>query len=172
MAIIFPSSPINGQTYNSGYALYTYSAAAGAWLIQANAFSSNAIISTAPSVSTMTGALIVSGGVGIGGTMWVGGPTYAQAFNSTSDARQKTNIETIINSLDIVAALRGVTFNWVNGGNAGGGLIAQDVEPLLPQLVNTGDNGIKSLNYDGIVGLLVEAVKSLTDRVAQLESKE
>ena len=70
MALNFPASPVNGQTYNSGSAIYTWSSAAQSWEITANSLSSgvvNGILyidSTASVYSTASGALEVWGGVG------------------------------------------------------------------------------------------------------------
>ena len=98
------------------------------------------------------------------------GTLNAVIFNSTSDATKKTNIETINNALAITEALRGVTFEFADTGVESAGLLAQDVEKYLPQLVTTTQNG-KSLNYNGVIGILVEAVKTLSDRVKKLENK-
>ena len=99
------------------------------------------------------------------------GALSATSFNAVSDENEKTNIELINNALEITENLNGVTYNWVDSGLPSAGLIAQDVEKWLPQLVATQD-GRKSLNYNGIIGVLVEAVKDLSVRVKELESKK
>jgi hypothetical protein len=98
------------------------------------------------------------------------GTMSATVFNSLSDENQKTNITVIDNALNIVENLKGITFNYKETGSPSAGLIAQDVEKYLPQLVNTNENG-KTLNYDGVIGILVEAIKELSDKVKQLEGK-
>ena len=98
------------------------------------------------------------------------GTLNATIFNSLSDITQKANISVISNGLEIVDGLRGVTFDWVDGSGSSAGLVAQDVEKWLPQLVNTGPDGVKNLNYSGIIGVLVEAVKNLSQRVNDLEA--
>jgi hypothetical protein len=100
----------------------------------------------------------------------VNGTAAATDFNSTSDRNKKTNIATITDALDKVQALRGVTFDWIADGKASTGLIAQEVEQVMPQVVQ-GDEGNKTVSYGSLVGLLIEAVKELTARVAQLEGK-
>ena len=70
--------------------------------------------------------------------------------------------------MDIVSKLDGVKFTWKKGGNDSVGVIAQNVEDVLPELVITDDEGTKSVNYNGLVGVLIEAVKELNDK---LESK-
>ena len=99
------------------------------------------------------------------------GTLNATIFNSLSDITQKSNISVISNGLEIVESLRGVTFDWADGSGSSAGLLAQEVEQWLPQLVSTGLDGIKNLNYSGVIGALVEAVKTLSDRVKILESK-
>jgi hypothetical protein len=98
------------------------------------------------------------------------GTLSATVFNSLSDENQKTNITVIGDALNIVENLKGVTFNYKETGSPSAGLIAQDVEKYLPQLVNTNENG-KTLNYDGVIGILVEAVKELSTKVKELENK-
>jgi len=129
-------------------------------------------------------ARITSGGdFGIGLTpsgsykLEVNGVAAATDFNSTSDRNKKTNIATITAALDKVQALRGVTFDWIADGKASTGLIAQEVEQVMPQVVQ-GDEGNKTVSYGSLVGLLIEAVKEqqatinqLTNRIAALEGK-
>jgi hypothetical protein len=90
-------------------------------------------------------------------------------FNSTSDLNLKTNVNTIENSLDIVNSLRGVSFDWKVNGNKSYGVIAQELEEVLPDLVTTKDN--KSVNYNGLVGVLIQAVKELSAEVEELKKK-
>jgi len=89
------------------------------------------------------------------------GTLSATIFNATSDANSKQNIKTIENGLNIINSLRGVSFDWKDTGKPSYGLIAQEVEEHLPALVYTDENGKKSLNYDAIIGFLVEAIKEL-----------
>lgn len=90
-------------------------------------------------------------------------------FNSTSDLNLKTNVNTIENSLDIVNSLRGVSFDWKVNGNKSYGVIAQELEQVLPDLVTTKEN--KSVNYNGLVGVLLQAVKELSAEVEELKKK-
>lgn len=93
----------------------------------------------------------------------------AQDFNSTSDLNLKTNVNTIDNSLDIINSLRGVSFDWKSDGKKSYGVIAQELEEILPDLVTTKDN--KSVNYNGLVGVLIQAVKELSAEVEELKKK-
>jgi hypothetical protein len=90
-------------------------------------------------------------------------------FNSTSDLNLKSNVNTIENSLDIVNSLRGVSFDWKVNGNKSYGVIAQELEEVLPDLVTTKEN--KSVNYNGLVGVLLQAVKELSAEVEELKKK-
>jgi len=85
-----------------------------------------------------------------------------------SDERLKTNIETIPNALEKVNALRGVTFD--KDGERGLGVIAQEVEKVLPEVVLEGEE-YKSVAYGNIVGVLIEAVKELTKEVEDLKKQ-
>ena len=89
-----------------------------------------------------------------------------------SDARLKENIETIPHALEKVSAVRGVTYdrNDVQGPRQAG-VIAQEVEAVLPEAVITHENGIKSVAYGNLVGLLIEAVKELKAEVETLKQE-
>jgi hypothetical protein len=90
-------------------------------------------------------------------------------FNASSDVTLKENITPIVNGLSTIESLNGVSFNWKDSQLPSIGLIAQEVEKVCPILVSEED-GLKSLNYNGIIGLLVEAVKELSARVKELEN--
>jgi len=102
------------------------------------------------------------------------------AYSTTiSDERLKENIQPIEDALSKVGQLRGMTFTYKADGKESAGLIAQDVEKVLPsaitekQLPLKQDDGqeYKVLQYDQTIGLLVEAIKELTAKVEELESK-
>lgn len=96
-----------------------------------------------------------------GGDLTVGGKVRATRYSTVSDERLKTNIKKIDNPLEVLAGIEGVLFNWRVDNSQDVGLIAQDVERALPEAVQEIDN-IKSVNYNGVIGLLVEAVKELS----------
>ena len=91
----------------------------------------------------------------------------APNFVSSSDARLKSEVETIADALALVSALRGVRFTM--DGSRQIGVIAQEVEPVLPEVVRDNEAGQLSVAYGNITGLLIEAVKELAARVAALE---
>lgn len=89
------------------------------------------------------------------------GSLNAAMFNSLSDERYKNTINTIKNPLDTISKLRGVSFNWNHDGTSSYGVIAQELEQILPELVSVSKDGVKSVNYDGLVGFLIEAIKKI-----------
>ena len=102
------------------------------------------------------------------------------AFGNTSDIKLKENIEVIPDALDKVKQLKGITFNYKKDGKVSTGLIAQDLEKVLPEAIYetidadiNGDPEDKHLaiRYGNTVGLLVEAIKELEARVKELEDK-
>ena len=95
----------------------------------------------------------------------------ATIFQSLSDKTQKTDIVDITNAVDTVNQLEGVEFNWIDNNKKSAGVIAQQLESILPHLVETNELGLKSVNYAGIIGYLIEAVKELSERVIELEAK-
>jgi len=102
------------------------------------------------------------------------------AFSSTiSDATLKYDINPIDHALDKVAQLTGVTYKYLKDGMESAGLLAQDVEKVMPCAVterslplHTGnDEKYKTLNYDNLHALLIESIKELTAKVEKLEKK-
>lgn len=85
-----------------------------------------------------------------------------------SDARLKTNIEPISNAVDKVLSLTGITYTRKDTNAVGTGLIAQDVQKVLPQAVLENEDGYLSVAYGNLVGLLVEAIKELNAKVELL----
>jgi hypothetical protein len=99
-----------------------------------------------------------TGSISVSGTITATGDVTA-----FSDARLKTDVETVSDALDRVRKLCGVTFTRRDTGSRGIGLVAQDVAPIVPEAVITHDEGLMSVAYGNLVGLLVEAVKELAD---------
>ena len=116
----------------------------------------------------------------------------ADGSGLSSDERRKTGIATITNALDTITKMRGVSFQFVNreldpqthmsmDNGKKLGFIAQEVIPLLPQLIlDSGEKNVPlengwcdrySMDYAGVTAVLVEAIKELAAKVASLESK-
>ncbi len=97
------------------------------------------------------------------------GVCTATDFNSTSDTSVKKNIQVIEDPLASIVRIEGVTFTWKDTGKNSAGVIAQNLEKVLPNLVSNGD--LKSVNYNGLIGYLIEAVKSQQAQIDELKSR-
>ncbi len=103
-----------------------------------------------------------------------GAATFNNDVTAFSDERLKENIETIPNALDKVCQMRGVTFNRTDfDGEKQMGVIAQEVEKIIPEVVKEDDSEdkIKSVAYGNMVGLLIEAIKDLKNEVDELKNR-
>lgn len=100
-----------------------------------------------------------------------GAATFNNNVTAFSDARLKDNIETLEDGLAKVEQLRGVTYT--RDGKENIGVIAQEVEKILPEIVLTADDemGTKSVDYSRITAVLIEAVKELSAKIKELENK-
>tara|TARA_B110000908_G_scaffold77164_1_gene92832 strand:- start:189 stop:710 length:522 start_codon:yes stop_codon:yes gene_type:complete len=98
-----------------------------------------------------------------------GNCTASGSLTAYSDERLKTNVETIPSALEKVNALRGVTFDM--NGVRGLGVIAQETEAVIPEVVMTADDemGTKSVAYGNMVGLLIEAIKEQQVQIDELK---
>ena len=128
---------------------------------------------TTQSTSKTTGALIVDGGVGIVKTLNVGEDVVAYA---SSDERLKDNIQPIENPLEKINQISGNSFVWneekqniYKGKDYG--VIAQEIENILPELVETRESGYKAVKYEKLVSLLIEGIKELSKEVEELKNK-
>lgn len=117
----------------------------------------------------VTGISTFSSHIGGNSAVFTGIVT-ATDFNSTSDIALKENVELINNPLDKLLSLRGVTFDWKNNKKSGVGVVAQDVEKVLPQAVGGTENS-KTVNYNAIIGLLVESVKQQQKEIEDLKKR-
>lgn len=154
----------------------TGSGASGTWSISISGNAATATSATsATSATTATNATQL-GGVAASGYALLSGATFsgninAPAFFYTSDLRVKNNIQDITDALAKVNALRGVTFDWANGMGNAVGLIAQEVQQVVPQAVSTQPDGLLNVAYGNLVGVLIEAIKELSAKVDALEAK-
>lgn len=90
----------------------------------------------------------------------------AGSFSSTSTLHLKTNISSLDNALDIVKKLRGVRYDWKSTGVADVGMIAEEVNEILPELVKKdGFGNPEAIEYGKLVSVLVEAVKELSEKI-------
>ena len=98
----------------------------------------------------------------------VGQILATQDITAFSDKSLKDNIETIPNALEKVTQLRGVSYTRKDTGKAGIGVIAQEIEKIIPEVVSDND-GTKSVAYGNVVGLLIEAIKELQNEIEELK---
>jgi len=94
-------------------------------------------------------------------------------INSASDERLKENIKPVDNALNILDSINGVEFSWISNGKKSLGVIAQEVEKVLPQIVNSDspDYEHKTVNYNGLIAVLIESVKQQQMQINKLEEK-
>lgn len=173
MAIDFPSTPTDGQVYTdptSGVS-FQYSAIYTAW--RSTAQITNLNIPTSLGVGTnysnVTGEIRATNNI--------------TAYYS-SDIRLKENIKNIDNAILKISSINGVEFDWtddyikMHGGEDGYfirkhdvGIIAQEIERVLPEIVATRGDGTKAVKYDKIVALLIESIKELKNEINTLKEK-
>jgi hypothetical protein len=114
-------------------------------------------------------------GLTLTGTEFTMSGAYTGNFTATgdvtaySDIRFKHNVKTITNAVDTVNNLRGVMFHKDNRNSTG--VIAQEVEAVFPEVVHTNPEGLKSVAYGNIVGLLIEAVKEQQIQITSLKEE-
>jgi hypothetical protein len=115
-------------------------------------------------------------GMSLSGTTFLMSGSYSGSFTATgditaySDESLKTNIQTIDGALGKVEAVRGVTFDRIEDGSTSTGVVAQELLAVLPEAVHTDANGVHSVAYGNITGLLIEAVKELSAEVKELKN--
>ena len=92
----------------------------------------------------------------------------ARNFDTTSDATLKTDILKVDNALDILESISGVSFKWKGTGEKSMGIIAQQVEKVLPELINN-TSSHKAVNYNGLIAVLIESIKELKQEIKELK---
>ena len=96
------------------------------------------------------------------------GRLSATFLNSLSDQKLKKDITTIDNAVDKVMQLRGVDYTWKQSEEKSKGVIAQELQKVLPELVSESDDRL-SVNYNGIIGVLIEAIKEQQKQIDELK---
>ena len=102
--------------------------------------------------------------------LYLSGTATALQFTATSDLAKKENLEVVEDALNKVQSLTGYTYDIKENGSRKAGLIAQDVEKVLPEAVN-GDEGDKTLDYSATIALLVNAIKEQQAQIKELKEK-
>ncbi len=107
----------------------------------------------------------------LGGNITAAGAIKGESIRSTSDRRMKMAITPVEGAADIIKELKPVRFQWKSTGTPSIGFIAQDVQLVLPELVHGNDRNGYSLEYNGIIPLLVEEVQRLREEIEELKKK-
>lgn len=118
------------------------------------------------SYSSNSDALIVDGNACIDGKVYTTG-----GVASLSDIKMKTNIQHIRSSIEKIRSLNGYTYQRIDTKQNETGLIAQEVEQVLPQVVHLDKNNNKTIAYGNLSGLIVEAIKNIDNRLQILENQ-
>jgi hypothetical protein len=148
------------QSYTSGIAMYqgvaigTGSLKVGNWVLPAG-----------------VGNIVATNDITAGNDVYATNTSWAQQFWHWSDERLKENITPVTNALEKVQALNGVYYNFKGKTKKQVGLIAQDVEKVVPEVVGTAPNGMKALDYSDLVAVLIEAVKEQQTKIDALEKE-
>lgn len=95
----------------------------------------------------------------------------AAQYIQNSDARLKINVLPITDALQKLLGINGYTYNLLSDNSFHYGVIAQEVEKFFPHLVSTDDNGLKSVNYNGLIAPMIESIKTLNSKIDTLEAQ-
>jgi hypothetical protein len=186
--------PASGSYLNAAtfVGLITGASSASTNVNTANDTGSISIRGSTTTVATMsfhrTGAYAINMGLGTDNVFRIGGwsassncfqmdgsgnLTMLGNVTAYSDIRMKKDVVTIDNALDLVGKMRGVKYTRKDTGKAGVGVIAQEMLEVMPEVVQQGigEDDTLSVAYGNLVGVLIEAIKELTARVAELEGK-
>jgi hypothetical protein len=185
-AFLVANTPSNVANSAASYANSGFATANSAAAYANSSFSkaNNALTAAA---NTTTNVQFGSFGVGTaasGTTGEIRATNNITAYYS-SDKRYKKNVINIQNPLEKLQQINGVEFDWteeymsLHGGEDGYfirehdiGVIAQEIEAILPEIVATREDGYKAVKYDRIVALLIEAIKELKSQIDELKNKE
>jgi hypothetical protein len=114
----------------------------------------------------------------VAGDVTISGKFNSQGIEELSDVRYKKNIEKLNGALENVLKIQGVTYNWRQdefpersfGSQTEIGFIAQELEKIYPELVNTNIEGYKSVQYSHMVPVLLEAIKEQQSQISLLQN--
>lgn len=106
----------------------------------------------------------ITGNVSVTGSI-----TATGDITAFSDKRFKSNIKSVENALEKILLLEGVTYNTIFDEEIHSGLIAQNVEKIIPEVVKENENGYKSVAYGNIVPYLIEAIKELKEEIKEIK---
>jgi hypothetical protein len=118
------------------------------------------------------GNVTINDGADPGYKLYVAGTIYATGnITANSDLTLKKNLQIIDNPIDKLMQLNGYAYQWKEDDSHQYGVVAQEVEKILPYAVSTGLDGIKGVSYNQITPLLIEGFKSHESEITQLKKK-
>ena len=153
-------------TYAPNAGVSTYATSSGIATYATNAGIATNVIGGIVSVTQLNVSGVSTLGILTVGNIYSSGIITATDFNSASDINLKENIQKIDNPIGKIIKIDGVRFDWKSDNKPSMGVIAQNIEEVLPELVNGEDS--KTVNYNGIIGLLIECVKSQQEQIDNL----
>jgi len=163
----------NASAYDGQYLSYDHSLGKFVFSTPAADYSVDGWVDGINGVYTQTnvgiGSTLPQVALDIVGDVNITGVATATDFDTLSDVTLKTNVVIITDPLEKVQQLRGVNFEWKSTSRPSMGVIAQEVEEVLPQLVHGYET--KSVNYNGLIGLLIECVKKQQEEINELKKR-
>ena len=170
-ALNFPSSPINGQEHQENGAYYYYDSSLGAWV--------TALVSRPYDTSANKQIIFNDNGTANGSY----GMTYdsssntvyfntvlATTFDSLSDVTFKDNISEF-DGLEILNNINPVSFTWKDSGDKTYGVIAQDIEKFVPELVKTNNQGVKTVSYIPLISILIDVIQKQQKEIDNIKKQ-
>jgi hypothetical protein len=168
------TSQTGNLTISAATSTLSFSSATGAKTISTGG-STDLFLSPGGNVRIGTAGTSVAAKLQVGGDIRATGEVVAYA---ASDKNLKDNIQKIESPLEIISKISGYTFDWNNKQETyigkDYGVIAQEIEEVMPELVITRESGYKAVNYEKIIPLLIESIKEQQNTIVsqQTEIKE
>jgi len=156
----FDRNPVIPNIFGTGGIIAGFS---GIYLYGSNSYISG--------VLSVTGTTNLFGKINVNGLDLMKELADGKILPTPSDERLKKNIHTIQNPLEKVTSLRGVTFDFKENDKKQIGVIAQEVEKIIPEVVQERPDGYKGVQYENLVALLIEAVKEQQKQINELREK-
>ena len=164
----------NGSSISTTYTDAKVTSVAGATGAVSNAILSSGVI--ASQGSTGSGSFVLATSPTFTGTITAAeitasGNVTSPFFYSQSDINLKKDLVHVTNALDIVKLLDGYWFKWKSNDADSLGMVAQHVESVLPMLIGTSPDGSKTIQYNGIIAILLEAIKAQQVQIDEIKAK-
>ncbi|WP_456867072.1 tail fiber domain-containing protein [Galbibacter sp. BG1] len=104
------------------------------------------------------------------GNITTTGTIYAKNFFETSDERLKTNIKPLLKGLNEILNINTYAYDWKHNNASDIGVIAQETEKVIPEIVDTNEDGYKSVSYTKLTPILINAIKEINERINKIEN--